>query len=124
MKYYTPLRYPGGKGKLAFYLKEIIKINELFDKNYIEPFAGGAGIALELLLEEYVQTIHINDIDVAIYSFWHSVLYETDILCSLIKDTKVDMDTWNKQRSILEKGTDVSHLELGFATFFLNRTNR
>jgi len=32
MKYYTPLRYPGGKGKLAFYLKEIIKINELFDK--------------------------------------------------------------------------------------------
>ena len=124
MKYYTPLRYPGGKGKLAFYLKEIIKINELFDKNYIEPFAGGAGIALELLLEEYVQTIHINDIDIAIYSFWHSVLYETDILCSLIKDTKVDMDTWNKQRSILEKGTDVSHLELGFATFFLNRTNR
>lgn len=124
MKYYTPLRYPGGKGKLAYYIKEIIKENNFYDKNYIEPFAGGAGVALELLLEEYVRTIHINDVDIAIYSFWYSVLYETDNFCKMINDTKVDIDEWYKQKSILNNGVEFSNLELGFATFFLNRTNR
>ena len=81
MKYYTPLRYPGGKGKLSFHLKDIIKLNRFYDKNYIEPFAGGAGVALELLLEENVRKIHINDIDIAVYSFWSSVLHDTDKLC-------------------------------------------
>ncbi|WP_455007710.1 DNA adenine methylase [Neisseria sicca] len=124
MKYYTPLRYPGGKGKLSFHLKDIIKLNRFYDKNYIEPFAGGAGVALELLLEEYVRTIHINDIDIAVYSFWYSVLHDTDKLCSMIFDTDINMETWHKQKAILNSKADVSNIELAFATFFLNRTNR
>lgn len=124
MAFYTPLRYPGGKGKLAYYVKEIIKENNLIDGHYVEPYAGGAGVAIELLMQEYVRKIHINDIDPAVFGFWHSVLYETEALCKLIQDTPISMDTWHRQKAIIADTSNTSPIELGFATFFLNRTNR
>ncbi|MFZ6864368.1 DNA adenine methylase [Undibacterium sp. Ji67W] len=124
MAFYTPLRYPGGKGKLAYYVKSIIKENNLIDGHYVEPYAGGAGVAIELLMQEYVRKIHINDIDPAVFGFWHSVLYETDALCKLIQDTPISMETWYRQKAIIADTSNTSPIELGFATFFLNRTNR
>ncbi|WP_114195274.1 DNA adenine methylase [Edaphovirga cremea] len=124
MKYYTPLRYPGGKGKLSYFIKDVIEINNLNDGVYVEPYAGGAGIALELLLQEYVRKIHINDIDYAIYSFWHSVIHDAENLCRLIHDAQVNMDAWSFYRNILANPCQFSQLEVGFAAFFLNRTNR
>jgi len=124
MAFYTPLRYPGGKGKLSYYVKALIKENNLFDGHYVEPYAGGAGVAIELLMQEYVRKIHINDIDPAVYGFWYSVLYETEGLCRLISDTPVNMTTWHEQKAVIASPNNHSLLELGFATFFLNRTNR
>ncbi|VVS91040.1 DNA adenine methylase [Desulfoluna spongiiphila] len=124
MRFYTPLRYPGGKGKLSYYIKAIIEENRLHDGHYIEPYAGGAGVAIELLMLEYVRTIHINDIDPAVYGFWHSVLNNTDELCQRISDTTVNMETWFAQKDVLKNTDKHSLLEIGFATFFLNRTNR
>ncbi|WP_241597241.1 DNA adenine methylase [Rosenbergiella epipactidis] len=124
MAFYTPLRYPGGKGKLAYYLKGIIKHNSLLDCHYIEPFAGGAGVALELLMQEYVRKITINDYDPAIYSFWHSILNNSEEFCDKIESTKVSMDNWYKQKEILSSNNYDDALTLGFAAFFMNRTNR
>jgi len=124
MAFYTPLRYPGGKAKLSYYIKSVIEQNDLLDGHYVEPFAGGAGVALELLFQEFVQQIHINDLDVAIYSFWDAVVNEPECICKLIQDTPVTIDEWHKQKNILTTKSDVSSLELAFATFFLNRTNR
>lgn len=121
---FTPLRYPGGKGKLAAYVKEIIRSNDLFDGVYIEPYAGGAAIALELLFQEFVSQIHINDLSQPIYSFWKSVLNDSDDLCRMIKDTKLSVESWDRQKKIFANPQDHSYLDLGFATFFLNRTNR
>ncbi|EKN6169037.1 TPA: DNA adenine methylase [Yersinia enterocolitica] len=124
MAFYTPLRYPGGKGKLAYYLKGLIKHNALLDCHYIEPFAGGAGVALELLMQEYVRKITINDIDPAIYAFWYSVLNHTEELCDKINSISVSIETWNEQKLILASDKHKNILELGFSAFFLNRTNR
>ena len=124
MAFYTPLRYPGGKAKLSYYVKSVIEQNNLLDGHYVEPFAGGAGVALELLFQEYVQQIHINDLDIAIYSFWNAVVNQPDCLCKLIHDTPVTMEEWEKQKDILTTRSDTPSLELAFATFFLNRTNR
>jgi DNA adenine methylase len=122
--HFTPLRYPGGKGKLAAYVKQIIRENRLYDGEYIEPYAGGAAIALELLLQEYVTKIHINDLSAPVYAFWKSVLNDTDALCRLIKNTRLSVASWRRQKRIFSHPSDHSSLELGFATFFLNRTNR
>lgn len=124
LNHFTPLRYPGGKGKLAAYIKRIISTNRIYDGEYVEPFAGGAAIALELLFHEYVGRIHINDLSRPVYAFWHSVLHSPDDLCRLIRDTPCTVEAWDAQKRIL--GAEEQHdlLEVGFATFFLNRTNR
>jgi DNA adenine methylase len=121
---FTPLRYPGGKAKLAQYVKELIKLNSLADGAYVEPYAGGAGLALELLLQEHVSKIYLNDISKPVWSFWESALHQTEALCRLIRDTRITVTTWDKQKAILRKSDARDVLSLGFATFFLNRTNR
>lgn len=120
----SPLRYPGGKLKVVDYLKRLMEVNDLCDGTYIEPYAGGASVALSLLFCEYASRIKINDIDRSIYAFWHSVLNETDNLCRLIVDTSVTIDQWYLQREIQAHKQEVGLLELGFSTFFLNRSNR
>ena len=122
--HFTPLRYPGGKGKLAAYVKRLMKANHLLDGEYVEPYAGGAAIALELLLHEFVTRIHINDISRPVYAFWRSVLHQTDGLCRLITDTPLTVKSWDAQKKVFSHQDDHDDLGLGFATFFLNRTNR
>lgn len=122
--HFTPLRYPGGKGKLAAYVKQLIRDNKLDDGEYIEPYAGGAGIALELLLQEYVSMVRINDVSHHVYSFWKSVLNDTDELCRRIKNTRLTVAAWKRQKKIFKNPKDHDYLTVGFATFFLNRTNR
>ncbi len=124
MAFYTPLRYPGGKGKLAKHVKTILQHNDLCDGHYAEVYAGGAGIAVELLLEGYSEEIHINDLNHSIYAFWFSVLNFTDELCKMIQDTPVTIEEWIAQKEIQKNFKSHSVLELGFSTFFLNRTNR
>lgn len=124
MPNYTPLRYPGGKGKFSNFLIDLIKMNDLYYCDYVEPFAGGAGIAFNLLFGEYVNNVHLNDLNKQVYSFWHSVLNNTDGLISLISDTPVDIENWKRLREVKNNADEHSTLEVGFATFFLNRTNR
>jgi len=120
----TPLRYPGGKGRLGAWLAEVIRHNGLSNHWYVEPYAGGAGAAMYLLMNDHVEGIVINDADPAINAFWWALLNDTDKLVTLILDTPVTMDTWYQQKAVLDNANDHSKTNLGFATFFLNRTNR
>ena len=106
------------------YVKQLMEVNDLIGGTYIEPYAGGASVALSLLYSKYAGRIKINDKDRAIYAFWYAVLNETDALCSLIADTPVNMEMWNAQREVQLHKQEAGLLELGFSTFFLNRTNR
>lgn len=123
MRYSTPLRYPGGKSRLANFIKLVFDHNDIVDGHYAEPYAGGASVALSLLFHEYACEVHVNDVDPAVYAFWHSVLRAPDDLCELIRRTPVTMAEWHKQKGVQQAGR-VSMLRLGFSTFFLNRTNR
>jgi DNA adenine methylase len=124
MIHYSPLRYPGGKGRLSGYFKQIYKTNSLCGGVYVEPYAGGASVALSLLIDGYVSKVIINDIDLAIYAFWHSIINKAEELCRLIRDTPVDVKTWELQRKVQKERDKHDLLELGFSTFFLNRSNR
>lgn len=122
--YYSPLRYPGGKGKLAPFMKLILEQLGLTGGIYIEPFAGGAGIALDLLFNEIVSEIVINDLDKGIYSFWRAITTETDRFIDKIYSTPINIEEWRRQRNIVINESSRYSFELGFATFYLNRTNR
>lgn len=122
--HFTPLRYPGGKGKLAPFIKSIMEANELTDGHYVEPYAGGAALALELLFHEYVSHIHINDISKPIYAFWRSVLTRPDEFAERVLGAELTVSEWDRQKAIFRSGPSAGLLDLGFATFYLNRTNR
>ncbi|MGU8487486.1 DNA adenine methylase [Clostridium perfringens] len=123
-RFISPLRYPGGKTKMAGVIKDIILENNLVDATYIEPFAGGAGVALYLLKNGFCNRVIINDYDKGIYAFWYSVLNYTEELCELIRNTPVNINEWYRQREIALGDSEQSDLlKLGFSTFYLNRTN-
>lgn len=122
-RYPSPLRYPGGKGKIANYLKLVMLENGLVGREYVEPYAGGASVALSLLFEDYASHIHINDLNPGVHACWDAMLNRTGDLCDLIREAPVTMDTWHTQRAVLAS-PDPDPLSLAFATFFLNRVNR
>ena len=121
-QFYSPLRYPGGKNRLSKFISKICIDNNI-NGHYIEPFAGGASVALYLLMENKISKITINDLDKSIYAFWYSVLNNTKKLCKLIEKTPITIEEWNKQKKIQKNKDESSLLELGFSTLFLNRTN-
>ncbi len=120
----TPLRYPGGKSRITPFIQMVMDENKLTGGEYVEPYAGGAGVAINLLYSGHANHVHINDINPAVFAFWTAVFDHTDALCELICKTPVTMETWHLQKSALANPVGLSHLELGFAAFFLNRTNR
>jgi DNA adenine methylase len=122
-RYYSPLRYPGGKTILFPFFVKKIEESGLRDVTYVEAFAGGAGAALALLFNEVVDHIVINDLDKAIYAFWHSAIFESERFIEKIQRTPVTVKEWRKQKAIYENQR-AKRFERGFATFFLNRTNR
>ena len=122
--FYSPLRYPGGKGKILSFMIDLIKLNKLENIEYIEPYAGGAAVALGLLLNNKVSQIHINDSDKAIYAFWDSVLNYTDEFIQKIEETPITVEEWRIQKSIYNNTKQHSDLDIGFSAFFLNRCNR
>ena len=121
---YSPLRYPGGKSKIAPFVALLIEKSNISECTYIEPFAGGAGVALFLLFEGIAADVVINDYDKAIYSMWKAILCETESFINLVKTAPLTIDEWKKQKNIYTNQNNKYSLELGFSTFYLNRTNR
>lgn len=122
--FYSPLRYPGGKGKLTPFIAMMIEEYGHKGGTYIEPFAGGAGVAIELLEKGIVSQIVINDLDKGIYSFWRAILTETDKFIETIRSIDINMTEWYREKEICLNQNQKYSFELGFATFFMNRTNR
>jgi len=129
-KWRSPLRYPGGKFKLTPFLQQILKNNPKID-NYVEPFAGGGGIAINLLLNNIVDKIVLNDFDIAIFCFWKAITGSTSDFIKLFDEIPVNIEEWKKQKIVFnelqcKKSSELTSdeiVKLGFATFFLNRTN-
>lgn len=122
--YKSPLRYPGGKQKIWRFIAEVMATNDLAGGHYVEPYAGGAGVAMELLLGDMVSCIHLNDSCPGVFAFWHSILNAPEELCRRISRASLTIEEWCRQREIIRLPHEVDRLDLGFAMFYLNRCNR
>lgn len=107
MRYMSPLRYPGGKVRLAPYFAQIIAAQTPVPTHYAEPYAGGAGAALRLLSEGVVDQIHINDINKGIAAFWRTITTPDGAreFARLIACTPVTVDQWHHQHEIYKAKT-------------------
>lgn len=124
LRYLSPLRYPGGKARLAPYLVRVLSTQSKTIDTYCEPYAGGAGAGLQLLFDGHVSKLIINDLNPGIAAFWRSAFFNTDALIEMVAECVVDIDNWHRQRAVYLAPGEHDDLALGFATFFLNRTNR
>jgi DNA adenine methylase len=120
----SPLRYPGGKAKLGPYFARILANQNITIQTYAEPYAGGAGAGLYLLSEGYVDKLLINDLNPGIAAFWRSLLNSAEEFIERVEAEDVTLEAWHRHREIYLNPFGVSDLDLGFATFFLNRCNR
>lgn len=123
-KLYTPLRYPGGKARFAPLIAEVMHSNNLVGGHYLEPYAGGAGVALILLIDGMVEEIHINDADPAVAVFWRIATQQSVALSNMVANEPVTMEAWHHWKSVMLGEVLATELERGFATLFMNRTNR
>lgn len=121
--HYSPLRYPGGKNSIFPFVSKLFYENQIIGIDYAEPYVGGAGLALRLLFEEYVNHIFINDLDKSIYSFWISILNHPDEFCKWIEKVDISIKNWNKYKLMHSRSNNLDYFELAKCTFFLNRTN-
>jgi DNA adenine methylase len=119
----SPLRYPGGKRKLSGFIKLLMLGNGLVGREYVEPYAGGASVALSLLYEDYASHIHINDLNRSVFAFWAEVLADPESLCRRVREVAVTVEEWHRQRAVQSK-SGASRADLAFSTLFLNRTSR
>lgn len=120
----SPLRYPGGKASIYDMTRDVIESHNMKMCQYAEPYAGGCGLALNLLTNNVVDELHLNDIDQSIASLWSCIVNQPEELSNLISLAKINMDEWYKQKEIQNIKDTVDPLELAFSTLFLNRTNR
>lgn len=124
MIYGTPLRYPGGKQRLAPFVEELMRENDLLGGEYAEPYCGGAGIAIALLLSRKVKRIYLNDCCRPVFAFWKSVVTEPEKFCRRVSGASLTVREWERQREILRRPDEFDELDLGFSVFYLNRCNR
>lgn len=124
-KVYTPLRYPGGKSALAEFVWHTIELNGFTEIPYCEPFAGGAGVAMNLLLQGKVKSVILNDLDTGIYSIWYAIFNDTEWFIEAISNADVTLVVREQQKKVYNELKDSYGYsrDLAFATFFLNRVN-
>lgn len=124
MRDLSPLRYPGGKARLAPYLARLAAAQYPRVSSYAEPFAGGAGAALRLLVDEVVRRIYINDLNPGVAAMWRGVFDENERFVDRLLTQAADLPSWDRAREIYLAQVHEDPFELGFATFLLNRWNR
>lgn len=118
----SPLRYPGGKSQTIKNVQRIIEMNNFRHRTYVEPFAGGFGVGLALLIHNDIEQAIINDSDIHVYHFWESALHNADELIALITTTPISLAERLVQKEIYSN-PDSTALQDGFATLYLNRVN-
>jgi len=98
MKYLkTPLRYPGGKSRVAPMLLEKFPSNI---KEFREPFLGGASVAL-LFSQKYPDIpVWVNDKYEYLYNFWVTLQESGDELSDVLVGIKQDNSTEEKAKEL------------------------
>ncbi len=115
----SPLRYPGSKRRLAGFIRKTLEINDFRPKLYIEPFIGGASVALQLLVDDVVDQVILIDIDPLIAHFWEAVFFDTSWLVNQILSIDVSLEKWNEFKTFKPK----SKRDFALTCLFLNRTS-
>ena len=114
----SPLRYPGGKSKIAHWL--LMQTQPWQMDSFVEVFAGGASVGLSLLDAGRIQKLVLNDADPDVYAFWKTVLFAPESLISRIETITPTRETFFLAKERLKE--NISDGERAWCFFLINRT--
>lgn len=117
----SPLRYPGSKRRLAKYIDEMIRANNLQPDLFVEVFAGGASLSLQLLDNKTVQQVGLIEKDPLVAAFWKVVFSKSgaEWLISEIEEIEITLERWQELKNTVPEG----QRERALACLYLNRTS-
>jgi DNA adenine methylase len=119
-----PLRYPGSKVRISEMVASLLERNLLVGSHIYEPFAGGAGVSLNLLANKFVASATWIERDPLVFSFWKMVKDEPEALIQRMQRGKVSLAAWQRMLPLRDtlKPSKSNIAELGYAGLFFNRT--
>jgi len=115
----SPLRYPGSKRRLVGYIRQALQINDLKPSLYVEPFVGGASVALQLMQNSLVEKAILVDLDPWIAGFWQTVFFDSEWLIEQVQTIDVTIEKWHE----FKQSNPMTTRDQALTCFFLNRTS-
>jgi DNA adenine methylase len=114
-------RYCGGKVALVKHIAPHIKLRS--DSVYVEPFAGGASVALEIARKHRDIQIILNDLDPGVAAFWSIVAGDDDQQFSLLVQRVISCEPTLEQYFEYKKIVPTTQLDHAFLFLYFNRTS-
>lgn len=128
MSVLSPLRYPGGKAKLAGLLADTLGLGESSAVTWVEPFAGGAGAGLTLARSGRVKAVRLADTNVALAAFWSQVATDATPLIERLRVTPtITVADYQNAAAVCIAAQQlgaVDPVELAWAALVVNRGSR
>jgi DNA adenine methylase len=129
VRYASPLRYPGGKARMAPWLTETFESLQwpMDVEIWLEPFGGGAGAALTALTTGKVPEAWIVEANPALAAFWTTVMNDGPALASRVERIEPTLTLFQESRHNVAAaltGECIDPFNLGLAAFILNRCSR
>lgn len=121
-RWLSPLRYPGAQRRLVPYIRSAIHYNDVEPTLFIEPFAGGASVAIQLLGEGTVEQIGLADKDKLVSAFWKVVFSEPEWLIDRVQEVEPSLELWKALKTQVADG-QLDLYQRAFACLYLNRTS-
>lgn len=116
----SPLRYPGGKRKLAPFVADVVVRSGRRDGLFVEPFAGGAAVSISLLEAGVVGEIALADADPLVSSFWQAVFSpDCGRLAEMASSASLTLEEWKRQKF----SAPADRLTSAYKCLYLNRTS-
>lgn len=116
----SPLRYPGGKSKVAKYLLPYFPSNI---HEFREPFVGGGSvfIAVKSIFGSKIKQYWINDLNVDLYLFWKYTKDNINTFSDSIINLKETYQTGRELYKYLNSDLESSDFNKAIRFFIMNR---
>jgi len=116
----SPLRYPGGKRRLAPFVAGLLDRSGARGGLLAEPFAGGAAVSLSILEAGLVEEIALGDADPMVSAFWTAVFSPmAPHLAEMAAGAELTLAEWKRQK----ESAPADVLGQAFRCLYLNRTS-
>ncbi len=126
-RYLSPLRYPGGKARMAGWLSAMVdlQVGWLDADVLVEPFAGGLGAGLALLDQRMVSEVWFCEANDALRALWQAILDDLEEVAGRVaKLGTVTLRDYDAAVDLIGHPGEATQIDVAVAALLVNRCSR